>query len=334
MGRSFSKRVFWLLTWIAVFIAAPLLFAQEAIPTEQPVLRSPFVWADVRVWLYDHGLKLLLIVLGAFVLLWLVRVLSARVVAFLIQSGGRGTKVERENRAHTLVSVFQNTVNVAVYVAVILMVLNETGISIGPLLAGAGVVGLAVAFGAQSLVKDYFYGFMILLENQYGVNDVVKIGDIAGQVERITLRITMLRDQEGTAHFIPHGTISAVSNLTHLWSRAVFDIGVSYKEDVDRVMEVLLELGRELRQDPQFSAVILEDPQMLGVEALADSAVVLKFTIKTQPLKQWDVKRALLRRIKRRFEQDGIEIPFPHRTLYHRFERDGQPLPIEQQSEQ
>ena len=200
------------------------------------------------------------------------------------------------------------------------MILQEAGIPIAPLLGGAAVFGLAVAFGAQNLIRDYFYGFVILLENQYKLNDVVKIGDTSGQVEQITLRMTVLRDLEGNVHFVPNGQITTVTNMTHGWSRALFDIGVAYKENVDHVMAVLNELGDQLRKEPPYSAVILEPATMLGVDALGDSAVVIKFFIKTRPLQQWTVKRELLRRIKNRFDELGIEIPFPHRTVFHRLE--------------
>ncbi len=180
------------------------------------------------------------------------------------------------------------------------------------------VVGLAFAFGAQSLIKDFFSGFMILLEQQYMVNDVVKIDDVTGQVERITLRMTVLRDLEGHVHFIPHGEVNRVSNSTHGWSRAVFDVGVAYGEDIDRVMSVLVDLARQMRKEPEYSGLILEDMEMLGVDSLGESAVVIKFFIKTRPLKQWLVRRELLRRIKNKFDQLGIEIPFPTRTLVYR----------------
>ncbi len=157
---------------------------------------------------------------------------------------------------------------------------------------------------------------MVLLEQQYLINDVVRIGEIVGQVERITLRMTVLRDLEGKVHFIPHGQITTVTNLTHGWSRAVFEIGVAYKESVDRVMDVLNTLSAELRRDEQYRFLILDDPVMLGVDALADSAVVIKFYIQTRPLQQWTIKREMLRRIKNEFDRLGIEIPFPHVTIY------------------
>ena len=158
---------------------------------------------------------------------------------------------------------------------------------------------------------------MILLEQQYTINDVIRIGDISGMVERITLRMTVLRDLEGRVHFIPHGQISSTTNMTYGWSRAVFDVGVAYKENVDSVIGVIEELGHAMREDSEFGPLILEDLTMLGVDGFGDSAVVIKFFIKTLPLQQWAVKRELMRRIKRRFDQLGIEIPFPHRTVYH-----------------
>jgi small conductance mechanosensitive channel len=255
-----------------------------------------------------------------FGLLWLVRLLENRIVRLLTRRSEHGTVEDQENRAHTLVGVFRSASTLAIYGGGILMVLAEVGINIVPLMGGAAVLGLAVAFGAQNLIRDYFYGFMIIFENQYTVNDVVKIGDVSGQVERITLRVTVLRGLDGTVHFVPNGEITRVSNLTHGWSRAVLDIGIAYKEDADKVMEIMMELGRELRRDPDFRGMIMEMPEMLGVDQLGDSAVVVKMLMKTRPLKQWAVKREMLRRIKRKFDELGIEIPFPQRTIYHRHE--------------
>jgi small conductance mechanosensitive channel len=181
-------------------------------------------------------------------------------------------------------------------------------------------VGLAVAFGAQNLIKDYFSGFVMLLENQYMLNDTVRIGDMTGQVERITLRMTVLRDASGVVHFIPNGTINSVSNETHGWSRALIEVGVAYKENIDHVIAVLTDLARQLRLDKTFGPLILEEATVPSVDALGDSAVVLKFAIKTKPNQHIPVKREFLRRVKNRFDELGIELPYPHRTLYHRTE--------------
>jgi small-conductance mechanosensitive channel/predicted nucleic acid-binding Zn-ribbon protein len=284
-------------------------------------LQNPFRPRNIVHWLVEHGPRLFVIALGMFVFHRLSRLFSRRVVQFMSKgTSKRGTKKDRENRSHTLIGVFNSALSMLVLGGGSLMMLDAVGIPIVPLMGGAAVLGLAVAFGAQNLIKDYFSGFMVLLEDQYGINDVVKIGTISGLVEHISLRATVLRDLEGIVHFIPHGTIATVSNMTHGWSRALFDVGVDYKEDTDRVMEVLLELSRELRRDAAFADLILDDAEMLGVDNLADSSVIIKFFIKTRPLQQWTVKREMLRRIKKRFGELGIEIPYPHQTVHHRYD--------------
>jgi len=292
----------------------------ESAQKKVEALESPLSPQNLLRWGVLHGPRVAGIIVGMFLILWVSRLIEKRVVALVAHRGEQGTVEERENRAKTLLGVFPNAVRVAVIPAGILMVIAELGVNIIPLLGGAAVAGLAVAFGAQNLIRDYFTGFMILLENQYGVNDVVKIADTSGLVERVTLRMTVLRDLEGIVHFIPNGHITTVSNMTHGWSRALFNIGVAYKEDPDRVMQELVELGKELRRDPAFRGMILETPEMLGVDQLGDSAVVIKFFIKTKPMMQWTGKREMRRRIKKRFDDLGIEIPFPHRTIYHRYE--------------
>lgn len=292
--------------------------AAEAASSELQALTNPWSPRNILAWVSDEGLRIMMILLVIGGVLWLARLAESRLVLLLTTTSRRGGRDERENRARTLVTVGLNTLRTVIVFAGTAMVLDQLGVPIGPILGGAAVVGLAVAFGAQSLIKDYFTGFMVLMEQQYMIGDVVRIGDVDGQVEAITLRMTVLRDGEGRVHFIPHGQIATVTNLTHGWSRAVFDIRVAYKEDPDRVMEVLLQLCHELKQDSKFGLMILDDPQMSGVDAIADSGVVIKFALKTRPLRQWDIKREMLRRIKRRFDELGIEIPFPHRTLYVR----------------
>ncbi len=288
-------------------------------------LINPFSLKNIMQWFLDHGPKLLAILIGALILYLTVKLSGRHLVKVVARGGHRGTVRERENRALTLVGVFQNVASLVVVIGGAMMLLDEMGIPIVPLMGGAAVIGLAAAFGAQNLVKDYFSGFMLLLEDQYGLNDVVRIGDIAGVVEGITLRITTLRDLEGVVHFVPHGTITVVSNLTHGWSRALLDIGVAYQEDTDRVMDVMIEVARGMRKDKAFAPLILDNPEMLGVDALGDSAVSIKMVMKTAPTKQWAVRREYLRRIKHRFDELGIEIPFPQRTVYIRQENGGTP---------
>ncbi len=275
--------------------------------------RNLFRWAIVR------GPRVLIIVIGMLLVHLLVRSFSRTIVGFITRNSQRGSADDRKNRASTLVGVFRYAAGVVVFGGGMVMLLDVIGVPIVPLMGGAAVIGLAVAFGAQNLIRDYFTGFMMLMEDQYSVNDVVKIGSIAGLVELITLRMTVLRDLEGTRHFVPHGTVTCVSNLTHGWSRAKLDVPIAYKENVDRAISVLMQIGKEMRLDPILGKQILEDPEMLGVDSLDDSCVTIRMLLKTRPLKQWPVKREMLRRIKNKFDELGIEIPFPHRTVYHRF---------------
>jgi small conductance mechanosensitive channel len=179
-----------------------------------------------------------------------------------------------------------------------------------------GIAGLAIGFGAQSLVKDVITGFFLMLENHYRVGDVLRTAGVAGRVEAVTLRVTTLRDLQGRVHVIPNGQIDTLTNFTKDWSRTVLDIGVAYKEDVDEVIEVLKGVGEELRKDEQFKALIMEPMNILGVEDFGDSQVTIRMFFTTQPLKQWDVAREFRRRVKNAFDEHGIEFPFPHRTLY------------------
>lgn len=282
-------------------------------------LLNPASTRNLFRWVLAKGPHVLLVIVGMFVAHLASRQFSHHVVRFITRNSHRGSPEDRENRASTLVGVFRYAVGLVVFGGGGVMILDEIGVPIVPLMGGAAVLGLAVAFGAQNLIRDYFTGFMMLMEDQYSVNDVVKIGAIAGLVELITLRMTVLRDLEGVRHFIPHGTVTSVSNLTHGWSRAMIDVPVAHKENVDRVIDVLKQLGQEMRLDPVLGEHILEDAEMLGVDGLSDSGVVVRFLLKTRPLKQWPVKREMLRRIKNRFDELGIEIPFPRRTLYHRF---------------
>jgi small conductance mechanosensitive channel len=292
---------------------------REAKSAEDKVaaLENPFAPRNVLRWLTAHAGKLLATLLGMMALYLLVRTGARRIIRVMSAARKRQGGRESEDRAETLVGVFRNTMSAFILCGGVLMLLDEVGIPIVPLMGGAAVAGLAVAFGAQNLIKDYFTGFMVLLEDQYAVHDIVKINNIGGQVERISLRMTVLRDLSGVAHFIPHGAIQMVSNMTHGWSRAALEVSISYNEDVDRALGVLQGLCAELRSDDEFAPLLLEDAEMLGVDALTEKAVVLKFVIKTRAQEQWKVKRELLRRIKRRFDELGIETPSQPRGSEH-----------------
>ena len=226
-----------------------------------------------------------------------------------------GMVTPQEQRTRTLLSLLRSAGLVIIGVMTVFMVLGALGVQLGPLLAGAGVVGLAVSFGAQSLVKDVISGLFMLFENQFGVGDVIRIEGVSGAVEKMTLRVVVLRDVHGVVHIVPNGQITKVSNLTRSWARVVLEVGVAYKEDPDRVMEVLRGVGRELYDDPQWKPLLLDPVEVPGIETFGESAVNIRVMVKTLPLKQWDVARELRRRIKLRFDREGIEIPFPHQTV-------------------
>ena len=251
----------------------------------------------------------------AFVTYRLVKLLVRRLVSYEVESDDPIIKRVREQRAQTLGSLLQN-VAIVVIVTLAALTILSTFIPIGPLLAGVSVVGLAVSFGAQSLVKDVISGTFILIEGQFGIGDVVRVGETAGLVEKITLRTTVLRDHEGVVHVIPNGEIQIVSNLTKAWSRAVLDLRVAYRENVDRVISVLRDIGDELHRDANWAPLLLDPPEVLGVQAFTESAMVIRLQARTLPLKQWEVARELRRRIKNRFDAEGIQMPYPHLTFY------------------
>lgn len=234
----------------------------------------------------------------------------------VMQARRQEPDLEMEKRAATLGGIFRKTMVVSIWVVVFMMALEEAGFNVGPLLAGAGVAGLAVGFGAQNLVKDVISGLFMLLENQVRVNDVALINGTGGLVEQINLRTTVLRSLDGTVHIFPNGTINTLSNMTQEYSYYVFNIGVAYKEDTDHVTAVVKELADTLMQEEPYQSFIRSPLEVMGVDEFADSAVMIKARIKTAPIKQWTVGREMNRRIKKKFDELGIEIPFPHRSLY------------------
>jgi len=210
----------------------------------------------------------------------------------------------------------------------VIIILGELGIDIGPILAAAGILGLAVGFGAQSLVKDIIRGFFILIEDQYRVGDVVQIEDKAGVVEKMTLKLTILRDLAGNVHHIPNGEINVVTNMTKGYSRYLFEIGVAYRENVDEVMKIMKKVDEELRADPEYTNDIIEPLEVFGLDQFADSALIIKARITTKPIKQWRIGREYNRRLKKAFDENNIEIPFPHLTLYAGKDKKDQSPPL------
>lgn len=231
-------------------------------------------------------------------------------------------------RASTLTQVLGDVIRVLILALGTMTLLSQLGVDLGPLLMAAGVGGVAIGFGAQSLVKDVISGFFILLENQIRVGDVVNIAGVGGLVEEVRLRTITLRDLAGNVHIIPNGNVDKVMNMTKEYSRYVFEVGVAYRENVDEVMQLLKDIAAELQTDPEFGGDILEPLEMLGVDAFADSAVIIKCRITTKPIQQWRIGREMNRRIKKAFDAKGVEIPFPHRTLYWGVPKEGVAPPL------
>jgi len=272
-------------------------------------------WKAVRDWLLTSGLRIAFILVVSLIASRWLRVLRARLERLI--AGAAPTEDEAQ-RARTLGGVIQSTTLVTMAIIAGLMILRELGLDIAPLIAGAGIAGVAVGLGAQSLIRDVIGGFFILLEDQFAVGDSIQVGNIAGGVEKMTLRATFLRDLEGTLHVVPIGEMRIVSNRTKDWSRAVVDLGVAYEEDIGSVVAALGEIGHDFYKDEVCAPLLLEEPTVSGVEALGDWAVTVRIMVKTKPGKQWDVARELRRRIKETFEQEGIEMPYPRQEVLMR----------------
>lgn len=269
-----------------------------------------FSWKNVFNWqqFANDLVEVAIIIAVSFVLYRAVKLIVKRLVAIKIDEEDPLVRRMREQRAQTLGGLFTNVALIFVVTITLLTVLSVF-INIGPLLASVSVVGLAISFGAQSLVKDVISGTFILIEGQFGIGDVIQIGETGGLVEKMTLRTTVLRDLNGAVHIIPNGEIKQVSNLTKTWSRAVIDLSIAYAEDVDRVIEMLRRVAEELYRDPEWRPLMLEPPEVLGVENFTETAVTVRMIAKTLPLKQWDVSRELRLRIKQRLDDEQIQLP-------------------------
>lgn len=279
---------------------------RELIDFSEAFLARPFMAAGVRV---------LLVLLVTALLLRLTAGLSRRADRLIEERGELGPS-RGVRRRRTLANVMKYAANVVIVTVAAITILHETGVDIAPLLAGAGVVGIVIGLGAQNLMRDSLAGLFVLVEHQYDVDDWVTMAGVTGRVEDVTLRMTKLRDIDGNVHFVPNGQAAVVTNLTKEWARATLDVGVAYKEDVDRVIGVLREIGDEIAADPDWRDVLLEPMEIPGVQNLGESSVDIRVFFKTLPDEKWRVARELRRRIKNRFDAEGIEIPFPHRTLY------------------
>lgn len=297
------------------------------------------IWRGTIAWAVQALPKVLVVLLLGFVLLKLVDWGAKRLVAHAQRHHddvGEARAREHQKRAETLVGILRKSSVIVIWGFVAMLVLMQVGVNIAPLIAGAGIVGLAVGFGSQELVRDVITGFFLLLENHVRQGDVAIINGTGGLVEAIGLRTITLRDQSGTVHVFQNGKISSLANMTKEWSAMVFDIRVSYKDDPDEVMDVMREVSETLRAEATFAAKILEPMEVFGIESFDDSGLVIRARLKTIPIEQWTVGREYRRRLKLAFDARGIEIPLPQRTLSWADASDarGASLPGEERPEQ
>ncbi len=276
--------------------------------------------ADVIVnWLVTQLPGLVIILIVFLVIFKVVNAVSKKLKKRAIEHATASPDVDTDEatkRINTVSGILHKLVIIVLWIVLIMLVLQKIGIDYGPILASVGILGLAIGFGAQELVRDYIAGFFILAENQIRTGDVAIINGTGGLVESIELRTVTLRDFAGTVHVFQNGKIGTLSNMTKDWSAIVFDIGVAYKEDTQRVMDVIKRVGDELKDDPDFANDITDPIEVFGLNEFADSAIVIKARIKTKPIKQWSIGREYRKRLKVAFDNENIEIPFPHRTIY------------------
>lgn len=264
------------------------------------------------------ALRIGLILMAGYIGARFLRLGLSRLEATLVKAGERTEAVpgQAQKRVATLIGLLRTIAVVLLWGIVLVIALGQIGLDVTPILAGAGIIGLAVGFGAQNIVRDLISGFFMVMEDQVRVGDVAIVNGTGGLVEAISFRTIALRDLAGVVHVFPNGTITTLSNMTKGWSGYVIDMGVAYKEDTDHVAEVMVRVAEEMRQDPEWGYRILEPIEIFGVDDFADSAVIVKARLKTHPIQQWNVGREYRRRLKKAFDAEGIEIPFPHLSLY------------------
>ncbi len=274
-----------------------------------------FDWTtQLTITFLRSGIRIALIIFLTLIILRMIRVLARKLAGLVNQ---QELDLESTKRAETLGLVIRHSLNVLLVAVAVITVLSELGIEIGPVLAAAGIVGVAVGFGAQSLIKDMINGFFILAQDQIRVGDVVEVAGKSGLVEKVSLKLTVLRDISGNVHFVPNGAIEIVTNMTKDFSRYLFEIGVTYSQDVDRAVAVIREVDESLRQDPEYRQDIVEPLEILGLDRFADSSVIIRARTTTRPGQQWRIGREFNRRLKQKFDETGISFPFPTRTVYN-----------------
>lgn len=267
-------------------------------------------------WMLTHGIRIFFVVIFAWILYRYINIVIRKIVLMSMVSDADKNSDAEKKRKDTLSRIFSWVTRILILAMAILIILQEIGVPIGPILAGAGILGLALGFGGQYLIRDLISGFFIILENQYRIGDVVNLDGTSGLVEDISLRLTTLRDLDGNVHHVPHGEIKRVSNLSKYFSRVNLNIGIAYHSKLDHVIEVVNRIGNEMAEDPIWKEHILKAPQFLRIDDFADSAIEIKIIGETPAHKKWDVTGELRKRIKLAFDQEGIEIPFPQRVIH------------------
>jgi len=278
------------------------------------------VWQEfasqVLPWLLDHGLKIAAILILAYLIRRFAVIFVEKAVRKIIVTDRSLSQEAEDKREDTVVRVFTGSLTVLLWILAALMVLQEAGVDIAPLLAAAGIAGIAFGFAGQYLVRDLISGLFMIMENQYRIGDVVRFDDTSGVVEDLSMRMTTLRDIDGVVHHVPHGEITKVSNFSKDWARVNLDVGVSYSANLEHVISVVNRVGKDLSDDPAWKESILKPPQFLRVSDFGDSAIVIKILGETQSLKQWEITGELRKRIKIAFDAEGIDIPFPQRVVH------------------
>jgi len=275
-------------------------------------------WSTVTDWLISHGTRILIILLISAILYYVLRKVIPSALHLTVRRRGKGKKAEEEaeKRIQTLSRIFMGTGVVVITIAAGFMILSELGINIYPLLAGFGVIGVALGFGAQYLIRDLIAGFFILVENQYNIGDWISIAGTDGSVQEINMRRTVLRDFDGTVHVVPNGEIKTASNYSKEWARANLNISVAYGTDLDHAIAVINRVGEEMARAEHWRSLIKSPPQALRVDNLGDSGIDIRVLGQTKPIRQWEVMGEFRKRIKRAFDEEGIEIPWPHTKIY------------------
>ncbi len=305
------------------------LLATNPCTDGETICQQIFDWTDNATFARysDIVIGKPLVLLGLLLLAYALRWVLFRLVNRVVRRAAHSTLPDRMNvattarraqRAETIGSLLQSIITGLLVAVFGTMMLSELGVDIAPIIASAGILGIALGFGAQSLVRDYLSGVFMILEDQFGVGDIVDLGEATGTVEAVTMRVTRLRDINGTVWYVPNGSILRVGNQSQNWSQTVLDISVAYHEDLTRVRRVLEEVAHDMWEDDDFRGQVIEEPSVWGVQDLAPDSVTMRVVLKTTPGEQWAVAREMRQRIKARFDHEGIEIPFPQRVVWQR----------------